>query len=422
MQRPTTLTLLCSALLGCGATPPALADGDITVTDPNNVQVALPSATVHELSGITFLGGDQYLLVSDSGGILARATINIDLATGEIAGTPTLDSSIDLFPVGSADLEGVAYDPRDATVLVSNEDDHAITRFDPDTAALLGSVTVPAVYQNAASNRSLESLSLDTVNFNLWTANEEALTVDGPLATPEHGTVVRLQHFDAQGQPVGQFAYLTEPHRPASTDLARSGVADLVALPNGQVIVLERELGGEPIPTLRNRLYLVDTTTATDTSEIDALIGEDVTLAEKTLLFEYNAGLGNYEGIALGPRLDNGDYALVLVTDDSGGGLFKPQNLTALRLSGIALPGDLDGDWHVGSADLDILLAHWGQNVDAGVLLQGDTDGNGTVDQADLDAVLDHWGDGEPPEVVVPEPAGMLGLGAGAFAAFKRVR
>ncbi|MFI4861491.1 MAG: esterase-like activity of phytase family protein [Phycisphaerales bacterium JB063] len=398
---------------------PAIADVEINATGQS--QTGVSHDNIHELSGITFLGGDQFLLVSDKDGQLVRATIAIDTATGLFASAPTLDSATTLSFIGGADLEGIAYDPRDASILVSNEADHTITRHNPDTAALLGSVAVPAVYLQAANNRSLESLSLDPRGDTLWTANEEALTVDGPFATDTEGTLVRLQQFDVDGEPIAQFAYRTEPHRTSGDSRARNGVADLIALPDGRVIVMERDLGGG-ILTFQNHFYLVDPTDATNTSDLDGLIGETITTAQKTHLFTLNAGFSNFEGVTLGPRLDNGDYAIILVSDDGGGSGFNGQNLITLRLSGIALPGDLDGDWLVGAADLDIILAHWGQAVDAGVLLQGDADANGTVDQQDLDIVLNHWGQGDPPQVDIPEPAGLLGLGAGLMFCSKRVR
>ncbi|MEM9416564.1 MAG: esterase-like activity of phytase family protein [Planctomycetota bacterium] len=418
MRQRFTSKLFHAAIAGLFAAP-ALAEVSIASTGQSQTQVAFDG--VHQLSGITFLGGDQYLLVADKNGQLVSATIDIDLSTGRFATTPTLDSVIALSFTGEPDLEGIAYDARDGSIFVSNEDDHTITQHNPNNAALLGSVAVPAVYLQASSNRSLEALSMDPRGHTLWTSNEEALTVDGPLSTGSDGTLVRLQQFDAQGEAVAQFAYLTDPHRPSGDSRARNGVADIIALPDGRVIVMERDLGGG-ILTFQNHFYLVDTTNATDVSDLDGLIGETFSTVEKTHLFTYSAGFSNYEGVTLGPRLDNGDYALILVSDDGGGGGFNAQALTTLRLSGIALPGDLDGDWLVGAADLDIILAHWGQTVDAGVLLQGDADGNATVDQQDLDIVLNHWGDGDPPEVVIPEPVGMLGLGAGLMLCCKRTR
>ena len=75
-------------------------------------------------------------------------------------------------------------------------------------------------------------------------------------------------------------------------------------------------------------------------------------------------------------------------------------------LAAFTLPGDLNGDGTVGSGDLDIVRANWGQSVPAGDLSFGDADGDGTVGSADLDIVRANWGSGLPS--AVPEPTAIL--------------
>jgi hypothetical protein len=50
------------------------------------------------------------------------------------------------------------------------------------------------------------------------------------------------------------------------------------------------------------------------------------------LLWEGNFANLNFEGITLGPPLDNGDYSLILVSDNGGG---LGQSLYALRITGV---------------------------------------------------------------------------------------
>ena len=78
-----------------------------------------------------------------------------------------------------------------------------------------------------------------------------------------------------------------------------------------------------------------------------------------------------------------------------------------------ALCGDRDGDGFVGQADLDIVLAVWGQNVPPADP-RADTDGDGFVGQADLDCVLGDWGQGASPPAI-PEPATLALLGLGGL-------
>jgi len=93
-----------------------------------------------------------------------------------------------------------------------------------------------------------------------------------------------------------------------------------------------------------------------------------------------------------------------------------------LRLLAETLPGDLNGDGFVGGDDLDIVRAHWGQEVPAGNWASGDISGDGFVGGDDLDMVRSNWGSGAPPASPVPEPSAgcmLLLLFSGSFLLFK---
>ena len=382
----------------------------LSITDSGQGQYTVNSSAISELSGITYLGGDSYLAVSDNNGDMAELTLQIDRTTGQITAA-SVGSVVNL--AGTKDDEGVAYDPRSNTVLVSEEIGNTITRHAISDGSTLGSIAVPAIYANARGNKGLESLSMEPLNYKLWTANEESLTTDGPIASATAGTIIRVQQFDADGQTSVQYGYLTDPHSGNSAIggiTSRCGVVDLIALPNDRLIVMERDLGGA-IPTIRNRLYLLDTTDAADTTNIGGL-NTNKNLAEKQLLYQFNAFTTNFEGAALGPMLSNGDYALVLIADNGANG--STHALLTLRLSGLAVDGDLNGDFVVDKDDLVIVLNNWGSTVTAGDRLVGDTDGDGLVGVADMDHVLAHWttAGGSTATASVPEP-GMFPLSAG---------
>jgi hypothetical protein len=110
-------------------------------------------------------------------------------------------------------------------------------------------------------------------------------------------------------------------------------VVELVHLPVSGVLVLERSFaaGG-----FRTRIYSVDVAGATETSAIASFEETTVTPVTKTLLYEAAGLLENFEGLALGPQLANGDFSLLLVSDD--GGLFG-RSVRALRLRLAPEPG-----------------------------------------------------------------------------------
>lgn len=303
---------------------PSLASHAISVTDPGQTPVVVTGAGNAELSGITHLGGGQFLAVADSGGTLHPVSIQIDPITGFVT---QATASTPVVLAGAIDLEGVAWRSSTGTVWASDEVGPAIREFNPTTGALVSSITLPSVYANLRSNRGLESLSLSPDGSTLWTANEAALLVDGPVATNTMGTWVRIQRFDAVGSAIGQWAYLTEA-------LFVAGVVDMVALPTGELLVLERGASGGGFEA---RLFLVDFRGATDVSNVAGLAGASFQGVGKTLLWRRITGSLNVEGISLGPALSGGDLSLVLVSDGAG---TRPATTFALRLS-IPEPGTL---------------------------------------------------------------------------------
>ncbi|XAM01306.1 GDSL-type esterase/lipase family protein [Phycisphaeraceae bacterium D3-23] len=90
------------------------------------------------------------------------------------------------------------------------------------------------------------------------------------------------------------------------------------------------------------------------------------------------------------------------------------------------LDADLNYDHQVGAADLDILLAHWGQTVTPGDRSMGDVNADGLVDDLDLALIQGAWGQtalGYGGPSVVPEPASAAALlsGMGLLARRRRV-
>ena len=141
-------------------------------------------------------------------------------------------------------------------------------------------------------------------------------------------------------------------------------------------------------------------------------------------LFPYDGGTRSANLFELGGPQNSSPQPISPITAASGQ-LVGPQQMgtfTFTLLETDTPDGDLDGDGFVGSGDLDVILAHWGENVTPGDLLQGDNSGDGLVGQADLDAVLEHWGQGDPPAGGVPEPgsAALLGLGGLVLARRRR--
>lgn len=286
------------------------------ITDPGQgpVNLSKGSTGARELSGITWGGGTRYYAVSDKLGKLFPLTVEIDPTVGTIS-QAVIEPDVVL--PGSKDLEGIAYDSEHKTVFVSDEKGPAIREYRLPDGRLVRSVIIPRVYSSVRDNLSLESLTLSPDHSALWTTSEETLADDGALSGFSAGSVVRLQRFGRDYKPNGQWAYVVDATvgdmlKPGR-DIESSGVSDLVALPDGGLLALERAYGAKG---LRIQLYEIDFAGATDVSELPHLLGAKYRAAGKTLLWQKVFPNINYEGAALGPRLADGGYSLVLISDD----------------------------------------------------------------------------------------------------------
>lgn len=190
----------------------------------------------------------------------------------------------------------------------------------------------PERLAQALHNKSLESLSLSPDGRYLFTANEAALPKDGNVATASNGTNVRIVRLDRQSGEATEHAYLTDP---VSRDGGDYGVADLAALSDHELLVLERGWAkgvGNSV-----RIYRVDLADEGSTcGTVDALAPGAPTLSKSLVVDiakldlsrvpplpapkqpQASPLLDNYEGMALGPRLKDGRRALMLISDDNG--------------------------------------------------------------------------------------------------------
>ena len=326
--------VVCLALLA------AHAPAAITLTDPGQGVFDF-TGNAAELSGLAWLSGTTFYAVSDATN--QRRVHELNIAVNPLNGRITSAAVVATSTLATGyDVEGIAYCPQRKTWLVTDEGQHPaggqLREHTLPDGRLVATVAIPPPLQNVRPNFSLESCTWGAGA--LWTANEEALAQESAVATATTGSLVRLQRFDHQLKPAGQWAYQTDSYgfNSSLTTIERSGVVDLLALPDGHLLVLERALGIGIVPSYRNRIYLVNRTAATDVSGIADLDGAAFTPVAKTLLWEKNMGrvsTRNFEGIALGSALGGGRYSVLLVADNGGG---TQQHLYALVIDGVVVP------------------------------------------------------------------------------------
>ncbi len=196
-------------------------------------------------------------------------------------------------------------------------------------------------------NYNFESLAFDSVHQYLWTIPESTLRKDGQPATPQNGLAnqLRLMRLDwgkmkedsnkeeyseqvnskKDSRYMTTYAYqMDQPSTHKKADIYVMGVSELCALPDGQLLVLEREAF---IPKIKIgafckcKLYLINPLNSEEFS-MKEKFSSDTPFLKKRLLTEWKTGLSlskrsfaNYEGMCLGPKLEDGSQVVILLSD-----------------------------------------------------------------------------------------------------------
>ena len=206
-------------------------------------------------------------------------------------------------------------------------------------------------------NYNFESLAFDSVHQYLWTIPESTLRKDGQPATPQNGLAnrLRLMRYDRgkmkenrnkeeyseqvsskkDSRYMAPYAYqMDQPSTHKKADIYVMGVSELCALPDGQLLVLEREAF---IPKIKIgafckcKLYLINPLNSEEFS-MKEKFSSDTPFLKKRLLTEWKTGLSlskrsfaNYEGMCLGPKLEDGSQVIILLSDsqDQYAGVLK---------------------------------------------------------------------------------------------------
>ena len=206
-------------------------------------------------------------------------------------------------------------------------------------------------------NYNFESLAFDSIRQYLWTIPESTLRKDGQPATPQNGLTnqLRLMRLDwgkmkedsnkeeyseqvnskKDSRYMTTYAYqMDQPSTHKKADIYVMGVSELCALPDGQLLVLEREAF---IPKIKIgafckcKLYLINPLNSEEFS-MKEKFSSDTPFLKKRLLTEWKTSLSlskrffaNYEGMCLGPKLEDGSQVVILLSDsqDQYAGVLK---------------------------------------------------------------------------------------------------
>jgi hypothetical protein len=319
------------------------------------------------LSGITYDPRNKvYYSISDDRSQKAPArfyTLRIDLDQGLLKPkgvkvtkvTTLLDTNQQPFPAKSLDPEGIAVTKRSNVWITSEGDaDRLIAPFIRVfglAGESLSALDIPKRYlptadkrQGIRNNLAFESLTLTPDGQQLFTATENALYQDGPVASYKEGSPCRILRYNLNlptQQLEGEFLYQTEAIAVPADRVkisAMNGLSELLALDNqGHLLSLERAF----VPDLgfTIRLFEVSLQNADNLLKIDSLSGTDISKikpAQKRLLADLRSlkiPLDNLEGMTLGPMLPDGRQTLIMVSDNN----FSPLQVTQFLAFGLRM-------------------------------------------------------------------------------------
>lgn len=303
-------------LLGCAA-PGAPRDGRGKAAFSALGSQPCATNTPPFLSGMTWCGGSTYRAVADRAGLMHPLTIPV--SEDGRAGDPVFGAPVAL--EGAEDLEGIAFDPLRKTVWVADESGPRISEHDAETGRRLTDLEIPERLKLCRANLATEALAISPDGLTLWTANEETLQCDGPVADRHSGAAVRLFRFRRGGARSqwrfdGEWPYVTDAMAGDSCmGYHRSGVADLAVGEDGTLYALEIEFSKRVPPSFRTRIYAIDFGGAEESGRVESLAGAKIAPVKKTLAFESFSILEMFEGIAFGEPLPGGGRLAVLVSD-----------------------------------------------------------------------------------------------------------
>ncbi len=309
-------------------------------------EAAFPTSFSYEdtevggLSGLDYNPGNgRYVTISDDQaqrGPTRFYELEIDLSDGTLdqgdvvftGVTEIRDLEKKAFTPGSVDPEAIRIgrywhwwssegnETRAPYVQTMLPDGESVARFTaPDWYA-------PGEGVGARSNYGFESLTFGHRGKYVIVATENGLRQDGPAASLEQGSPVRVLIMQrSNGRPVAEHIYVTDPiiDPPLRPDgFSTNGVVELLMLDRFRMLAMERSFSAGA--GTKVRIYLTTLRDATNVAGLRSIAGRDIRPMPKRLLLDLatlGIPLDNLEGMTLGPRLPDGAESLLLVSDNN---------------------------------------------------------------------------------------------------------
>lgn len=237
------------------------------------------------------------------------------------------------FKTSAFDAESLRVDGTGKGLFVAGEGDSAngfgawLRHIDVH-GQLLAAVPLPSLFTTTGQrgprpNRSIEGIAFAPDRRSLWIALETPLLQDGPTASVNQTSDVRLTRMTLSGEVLAQHVYRTDAaSEHAVGESSDNGISEVLALSATELLVLERSGVKSRDGNFRfhTRLYCADLAAATDVAAFDSLAGASYRVAGKRLLMNFDTlpvSAGNLEAMGWGSPLDHGQRSLVFASDNN---------------------------------------------------------------------------------------------------------
>ena len=365
MRRSVLVAGLVVVLLGMTAS--AVELGFLGSFEPPREDWVFEGVNVGEISGLSLAAdGTLYAIGDDRGenvvppGVLYEMEIKVDLAgvhAVEVNGLIQLDSDqsmvgVQPYAAGELDGEEVLW-TNDGFIVCSERDaENApwIRKF-THTGELVAELPIPDKFipafdgdvqvRGVRPNLSFEAATITPDGGTLYVVNEQALVQDGNVSTADAGSPVRIIEYDLTGESptvVGEYVYVTEPLfvRPAEGKSGDNGVPGIAYVghitPEIDLIVMERSyvsgagnhiglFGVKLAPHIydREKIHALEALTGPEAPYTGLKVHKIplLRLSDDPEQADVEFDPDNMESIAVGPQLPNGNYTLILASDNN---------------------------------------------------------------------------------------------------------
>ena len=248
-------------------------------------------------SGITRINDTLYAVVNDKEKTdgFHLFTVNINLKNGKIKHVS--DKMVGSQTPASHDMEGICYRSSSNSLFISDETSQRILEYSLDGIPTGNELKIPEIYGigQIQSNRGFEALTYNPSTGHFWTATESALKRDAD----SEPLLVHLQSFGDDLQPDGHYLYRLDPprkNRTARTKFYAHGLPALIAMDDGSIIM----------QSLDHMVIFKDATKVVDKQLVTSF---------RTHIRIGKINYANYEGMCIGPKLNDGRTTIILIND-----------------------------------------------------------------------------------------------------------